>query len=114
MPTTAKELLREIVTNSSALARQNPEIGTNFVEGFVGNALKDGALTVREKELVALGMAIRSQCDYCIALHVKKALDAGVTPAEVGEVCEVAVVMGGGPAMMFAAKAMAFVEELSK
>lgn len=71
------------------------------VTGFGGLFVKtmgDGAITVREKELIALGIAVAVQCVPCIRLHVQKCLAAGATREQVIEAAGVAVMMGGGPA----------------
>lgn len=60
--------------------------------------MKPGALTVREKELIALGIAIADRCEPCIHLHVDKAIHAGAVKEEVLEAAGVAVLMQGGPA----------------
>ncbi|MEW6764174.1 MAG: carboxymuconolactone decarboxylase family protein [Pseudomonadota bacterium] len=72
--------------------------------GFMNSVLCDGVLDTRTKELIALGMAITARCSYCIGIHVNKALHAGVTHAEIVEVCKVAILMGGGPAMTYIAE----------
>lgn len=71
---------------------------------FMDKVLCDGALDTRTKELIALGMAITARCSYCIGIHVNKALHAGVTHAEIIDVCKVAILMGGGPAMTYIAE----------
>ena len=62
--------------------------------------MKDGALSLREKELVALGIGVAQRCTPCIAAHTKKCLDAGATKEQIFEAASVAVVMNGGPAYM--------------
>ncbi len=71
---------------------------------FMNSVLRDGAIDTRTKEMIALGMAITARCAYCIGIHVNKALHAGVTHAEIIEICEVAMLMGGGPAMTYIAE----------
>jgi len=71
---------------------------------FMESVLRDGAIDSRTKEMIALGMAITARCAYCIGIHVNKALHAGVTHAEIIEICEVAMLMGGGPAMTYIAE----------
>jgi AhpD family alkylhydroperoxidase len=66
----------------------------------------DGALSKKVKELIALGIAIAVRCDGCMAYHVRDALRAGATRQEVTETIGVAVLMGGGPAMMYGAEAL--------
>lgn len=69
------------------------------------NAIADGALSSKTKELVALGIAVAVRCDGCIAHHVHDVLGAGATRNEIVETIGVAVLMGGGPALMYGAEA---------
>jgi len=71
---------------------------TNGFAGLFNKAMAEGALTVREKELIAIGIAVAKQCEPCIKLHVQKCLDAGAVREEILEASGVAVMMGGGPA----------------
>ena len=74
-------------------------------------ATAGGALNTKTKELIALGIAVAIQCDPCIAFHVHAALAAGATHAEVVEALGVAVLMGGGPAAMYACDALTALEQ---
>ena len=56
----------------------------DMVKGFGGlfqSTMKDGALKKKEKELVALGIAVAQRCEPCINLHVQKCLEAGNSAA---------------------------------
>ncbi|MDH3691364.1 MAG: carboxymuconolactone decarboxylase family protein [Gammaproteobacteria bacterium] len=70
---------------------------------YVESVLQPTALDRKTKELVALGMSITAQCKYCIGVHVQKCLDADATEAELIDVCHVAMLMGGSPAMTYIA-----------
>ena len=74
----------------------------------------DGALSHKVKELMALGIAITVRCDGCIAYHVNESLEAGATHEEIVETIGVAIMMGGGPSVMYGAEALAAVEEITK
>jgi AhpD family alkylhydroperoxidase len=52
-------------------------------------------------ELINLALGIAAQCEWCIALHVKNAIDAGATKEEILEAAMQAVLMHGGPALMY-------------
>lgn len=69
-------------------------------------SIKEGALSTKTKELIALGIAITVRCDGCIAFHVKDALKAGASSEEMVETIGVAVMMGGGPAVVYGCEAM--------
>ena len=74
---------------------------TQGFAGLFGKVMKDGALTVREKELIAIGIGVAIQCEPCIRGHVENCLDAGATRQQVLEAASVAVMMGGGPAYVY-------------
>ncbi len=78
-----------------------PEIGRAFGPFFQG-LMKDGALKVRDKELIAVGISVAVRCEPCIDAHVAKALKAGATAADIMDAAGVAVLMGGGPAYTYA------------
>ncbi|MHC0052435.1 carboxymuconolactone decarboxylase family protein [Actibacterium sp. D379-3] len=81
--------------------------------GALGKAVKEGGtLDFKEKEFVALGIAIALRCESCIVLHMEALIGAGASREEVGDVLAMAMQMGGGPAMMYAAKAMECYDEL--
>ncbi len=69
-------------------------------------ALADGALTARFKELITLAISITARCEGCIAAHVRAALRAGATRQEIAEAIGVAMYMGGGPAMVYGCEAL--------
>jgi AhpD family alkylhydroperoxidase len=74
-------------------------------------ATANGTLNAKSKELIALGIAVAIRCESCIAFHVHDALAAGATRAEVLDTLGVAVMMGGGPAAMYACDALAALEQ---
>ena len=74
-------------------------------------ATTSGILDAKIKELIALGIAVAQRCESCIAYHVHDALKAGASRAEVLETLGVAVMMGGGPATMYACDAMTALEQ---
>lgn len=70
-------------------------------------ATKPGALETKHKELIAVGIAISERCAECIGFHVQSAILAGATREEISETVGMAIYMGGGPALMYGAKALA-------
>jgi AhpD family alkylhydroperoxidase len=74
-----------------------PEAYRAFLE-FDGKAFADGALPVKTKELIALGIAHITQCPWCIDAHAKRAVRAGATDQEVGETIFVSMAMAAGAA----------------
>jgi AhpD family alkylhydroperoxidase len=74
-------------------------------------SMKGGAISEKHKELIALGIGIASRCDGCIAFHTHEALANGATCDEINETIAVAISMGGGPALMYAAHAIEALEQ---
>lgn len=72
---------------------------------------EEGALSTRVKKLIGVALAVVSGCEWCIALHVREALDEGATRDELMEACFVAMLMGGGPAMAHGRLALRAIEE---
>ena len=114
MAKSAKELLTEIRANHGKLERALPEVVEDFGRALMPNVLKDGALSTKEKELIALGIAVAKTCDYCIALHVKKCIEAGATKEEMAEACGVAILMGGGPAFTYSTFVLQAIEKMGQ
>lgn len=81
------------------IAQACPEMMKGFQS--LHKAAEAGPLDLKTVELIAVGHAIIQQCTYCIAFHVKNALDAGASREEIMQVVSVSVTMGGGPALMY-------------
>lgn len=107
---------REIAKSISAtLARYRtaqPDVMKSF-NALSEASLRDGALSEKTKELIALAIGIAGHCDACIAFHVRTLVRLGVTRAELEEALGVCVYMGGGPSLMYAAGALAAFEQYS-
>jgi AhpD family alkylhydroperoxidase len=96
-----------------ALNATIPEATRDF--GALTSTVKhSGALSVRDKELVALGIAIAMRCEPCIGFHVEALHRAGGTREELADVLGVALQMGGGPSLMYAAKTLAAWDQLAE
>ncbi len=69
-------------------------------------ALEAKALSTRTKELIALAISVATRCDPCIAFHAEAAVRQGATREEVMETVALAIYMGAGPSVMYAAQAV--------
>jgi AhpD family alkylhydroperoxidase len=76
-------------------------------------ALKPGALSAIQKELIALAIGVAGHCDGCIGFHLKSLVRLGVKREELMEALGIAVYMGGGPSLMYAADAVHAFEEFA-
>ena len=74
-------------------------------------AMAPGELSTGFKELIALAIGVATRCDGCIGFHAKALVRHGVPRAQVLEMLAVAVYMGGGPSLMYAADALRAYEE---
>lgn len=95
-----------------ALYKAIPEATAGFAA--LSKAVKEGGvLGVKEKEFVALGIAVAQRCAPCVNFHVEALMKAGATREELGDVLAMAIQMGGGPALMYAGHALACWDELA-
>lgn len=69
-------------------------------------ALEAKALDTKTKELIALGIAVAVRCDACIAFHAEAAVKQGASRDELMETMGMAIYMGAGPSVMYAAQAV--------
>ena len=95
--------LRELMTE---LARAAPGPMSGFAR-LHASSVTDGELEPKVKELMALAIAVAIHCEDCIAYHVHDAIAAGAGRKEIAETIGVAVMMGGGPAAVYGARALA-------
>jgi AhpD family alkylhydroperoxidase len=77
-------------------------------------ATRDGALDRKTKELIALALGVASRCDGCIGFHTETLVKLGATRQEVEETLGMAIYMGGGPSLMYAADAISAFEQFEK
>ena len=101
--------LRNVKKNSQTLAAAQPTMMT--FEKFHQAACATGALDRKTKELMALAISVTHGCDDSIAHHVHAAIEAGATREEFADALGVAVLMGGGPGMIYASHAIDAVDQ---
>jgi AhpD family alkylhydroperoxidase len=82
--------------------------------GFTAVAHKEGALSRKEKELIAVSISLSKRCERCIAYHVKSALFFGASSEEILEAAFVTVIMDGGPALAYIGVIQEAIETFSK
>lgn len=95
-----------------SLYKTIPETTKGF--GALSKAvMESGVLGHKEKELIALGMALAMRCEPCINSHIDSLMRVGGTREELGDVLAMAIQMSGGPGLMYAGKALACWDELA-
>ncbi len=75
-----------------------PDLARKY-NAFTESCFKAGKLGKKEKQLIALGISIYSQDEYCIIYHTKGCLDQGCSESEILETVGVCAAFGGGAAM---------------
>jgi AhpD family alkylhydroperoxidase len=68
----------------------------------------------KTKELIALAIGVATHCDGCIGFHTEALVKLGATRAEFEEALGMAIYMGGGPALMYAADAIGAYDQFQK
>lgn len=106
-----KEFFEKFKADFEKMKTKMPETVAGF-GGLFSKVMKDGTLSLREKELIALGIAVAQHCEPCIRAHTQKSVAAGATKEQILEAVSVAVVMGGGPAYMHLPLVINMLEEL--
>lgn len=95
----------ENVTNNfktavGTMRKESPDVTIAFLD-LLRNARREGILTVKQKELCCLGIALCIKCENCIVLHTKASIEAGATRQEIIEICSLALMMGGSTVMPY-------------
>ncbi|MEE9320167.1 MAG: carboxymuconolactone decarboxylase family protein [Granulosicoccus sp.] len=93
--------LETIKSNMAVLSQSQTATMKAFSE-LHGVSVGSGALHSKTKELIALAIAVSARCDGCIAFHTHDVLKAGASRDEIMEALSVAILMGGGPSVMYA------------
>ncbi|MGB9661476.1 MAG: carboxymuconolactone decarboxylase family protein [Moorellaceae bacterium] len=96
------KLLEDFTSGLGRLGDDLPEVADAFVR-LTNWCFAEGAIPAKYKELIAVAIGVYARCEYCIAYHVKKALEAGATREEILEAAAEAIAFGGSPATAYCA-----------
>ncbi len=99
-----KQVQDELRPHARELRRMIPGVYRGFAS-LHDAALAPGALDTKTKELIALAIAVSSECDGCIAAHAHAAVQHGATLEEAAEAIGVTILMNGGPATIYGPRA---------
>jgi len=105
------EELNKLGAQMQKIGKELPSVMGAFMK-LDQECVKDGVLSNKIKELIAVGIAVAVKCNYCIRFHVAEAVKAGANRAEILEAAGVSIFMGGGPAVTFSA--IVLLDELDK
>ncbi len=107
------DITARISSNLKVLRKDINDTMSGF-SAMAGAATKDGALDKKTKELIALAIGVSTRCDGCIGFHTEALVKLGATREEIEETLGMAIYMGGGPSLMYAADAMLAFEQFSE
>jgi AhpD family alkylhydroperoxidase len=99
------QIAADMTAITKSLRSGAPEVMKAF--GAIAQAATEPkVLDTKTKELVALGIAVATRCDPCITFHTESARKHGATRDEIMETVGMAIYMGAGPSVMYAAQAV--------
>ena len=107
--------LEEISRKRKAAHAKLRSLNSKVYEAFLHMeeaAFSDGALPKKTKELIAVGISVKIDCESCMQWHIEQAAAAGASLREVLEAVEVGIEMGGGPATVSARFALDVMERV--
>lgn len=110
---TMSERLNEVNVLVGKLRKEFPSETGAFLN-FLQKATDGEGLDVRTKELINVGLSVGAQCEWCIAFHVRNAVEAGAMRAQIISAGFMAVVMHGGPALMYLTPLLKAADEFAK
>ncbi len=87
------------------ISRWNEKLGKKFFE-YYGQVFEDGALSKREKALIALAVAHAIQCPYCIDAYTTESLEQGATEEQMMESPHVTAAIRGGASLVHGVQMM--------
>lgn len=99
------EMATDLSASIARLRKGIPDTMKGF-SAMAAAATANGALDPKTKELIATAIGVAVRCDGCIAFHAKAAQKQGASREEILETLGMAVYMGGGPSMVYAAQAL--------
>lgn len=88
-------------------------LGVNRFFTLDGNAYEPGALDTRSKEIAGLAASMVLRCDDCIAYHVIRCKEEGLTDAQMFEVFNVALIVGGSIVIPHLRRAVELLDEVN-
>ncbi len=94
------------------IAEFEPNLAKKFFD-YYGEVFKEGALTAREKALIALAVSHTVQCPYCIDAYTSDSLQKGITEAQMMEAVHVAAAIRGGASLVHGVQMMNKAKKLS-
>jgi AhpD family alkylhydroperoxidase len=106
------QITKGISEQLAKMRQEVPDVMAGF-SALAQAATKDGVLDKKTKELIAIALAVSNHCPGCIGFHTQALVKLKTTREELLEALSMAVYMGGGPSLMYAAEVLEAFEEFS-
>lgn len=100
-----KAIIGDINAYSKELHKLIPDTMAGFTS-MAKAATQTKVIDEKTKEMIALALGVAAHCDGCLGYHTKALARLGASREEVAEVLGMAIYMGGGPSLMYAADAL--------
>ncbi len=107
-----KAIIGDIGAYAAELRKLIPDTMNGF-SAMAKGATQTKVLDEKTKELIAIALGVAAHCDGCLGFHAKTLVQLGATREEVAEALGMAIYMGGGPSLMYAADAMRSFDQFS-
>ena len=106
------QVTKDISTQLAKMRKEMPDVMSGF-SALAQAASKEGVLDKKIKELIAMALAVANHCPGCIGFHSQALVKLQASREELLETLGMAIYMGGGPSLMYAAEALEAFEEFS-
>ncbi|USQ14108.1 carboxymuconolactone decarboxylase family protein [Legionella lytica] len=106
------QVTKDISTQLAKMRKEMPEVMAGF-SALAQASSKEGVLDKKTKELIAMALAVANHCPGCIGFHSQTLVKLQTSREELLETLAMAVYMGGGPSLMYAAEALEAFEEFN-
>ena len=107
------QVTQGISAQLAKIRKEMPEVMAGF-SALAQAATKEGVLDKKTKELIAMALAVANHCPGCIGFHSQALVKLQTSREELLETLSMAIYMGGGPSLMYAAEALEAFEEFSQ
>lgn len=106
------KITKDISAQLGKFHKEMPDVMSAF-SSLSKAATQDGALDKKTKELMAMALAVANHCPGCVGFHAQALVKLKASRAELMETLAMAIYMGGGPSLMYAAEALEAFDEFN-
>lgn len=108
-----KKITQDINSQLGKMRKEMPDVMAGF-SALSQAATKEGVLNKKTKELITMALAVANHCPGCIGFHAQSLIKLQTSREELLETLAMAIYMGGGPSLMYAAEALEAFDEFNQ